>query len=172
MDDGLRQRIVGAFVLVAIAVVFVPVVFDRERIEALDRKTQIPPAPHIEAVVVPAPVVPKVEEPLIEAKKMYVPDEKRAQAVEPEEPVMTAKGTPNSWVLQIASYKFKAHAVEKRDELIAQGYSAYIRKVKTERGNMHRLFVGPSLKKRKLAKAKSTLDKKLGVESILLKFEP
>lgn len=56
MDDGLKQRLIGAFVLLALAVIFIPVLFDRERMEPVDTRTQIPAAPHIEPVVIETPV--------------------------------------------------------------------------------------------------------------------
>lgn len=45
MNDGLKQRIIGAAVLLALAVIFVPVIFDKERITPVDRNTQIPIMP-------------------------------------------------------------------------------------------------------------------------------
>lgn len=45
MNDGLKQRIIGAVVLLALAVIFVPVIFDKERITPVDRNTQIPIMP-------------------------------------------------------------------------------------------------------------------------------
>ncbi len=50
MDDGLKQRLIGAFVLLALAVIFLPAFFDRERMQPVDKKTQIPAAPHLETV--------------------------------------------------------------------------------------------------------------------------
>ena len=188
MDDGLKQRIVGAFVLVAIGVVFIPVVFDRERIEPLDRKTQIPPAPHIETIELRKPIAPQIDEDAKPAKTMFLPDKKTVAEVSTEdeitvqpkkvEPVVKATavlasdGTPKSWVLQVASYRFDIHAQEKRDELIAQGYSAYTRSITTDKGKMTRLYVGPNLDKAKIVAAKQAIDKHLGVDSIVHKFEP
>jgi hypothetical protein len=79
VDDGLKQRIVGAFVLVAIGVVFIPVVFDRERIEVLNRKTQIPPAPHIEPISIPAPIQPIAIEKLSPPPTAYIPNDRSIQ---------------------------------------------------------------------------------------------
>lgn len=56
MDDGLKQRIIGALVLLAIAIIFVPVFFDQERIVPLDRTTQVPLAPEIEPIEIEKPV--------------------------------------------------------------------------------------------------------------------
>jgi DedD protein len=50
LDDRLKQRLVGALVLVVLAIIFLPVLFDREPIEPLDTQTQIPPAPKMVSV--------------------------------------------------------------------------------------------------------------------------
>ena len=173
MDDGLKQRVVGAVVLLAIGVVFIPVVFDRERIEPVDRDTQIPNIPTIELVefsVASTPLpVPSTAKP---AASIFVPDEKKAVPEKPEPISHATNGTPNSWVLQIASYRFEGHAEQTRDKLIALGYAAYVRDVETERGKMTRLFVGPKIDKSVLIEAKGVIAKEFGVQPILLKFEP
>ncbi|AYF87428.1 SPOR domain-containing protein [Pseudomonas sp. JS3066] len=70
MDKGLKQRIVGALVLVALAVIFLPMLFSRE-----DEMRQ---------VVVEAPPMPKAPEmPPVELEQVQVPE---PQAL-PQEPV-------------------------------------------------------------------------------------
>lgn len=176
MDDGLKQRIVGAIVLVAIGVVFVPVIFDRERIEPLDRQSQVPPAPSIEPVRIEAASPPREQEPVPSGEDIYVPEQgnERESSVNLKEksPVLDEQGTPNSWVLQIASYRFAGHAKERRDRLIKEGYTAFTREVKTERGTMTRLYVGPNLDKGKIIAAKKAIDEMLGVNTVVLRFKP
>lgn len=57
MDDGLKQRLVGAIVLIAIAVLFVPVLFERSSERELDLSSQIPAEPVVvpEALDIPSP---------------------------------------------------------------------------------------------------------------------
>lgn len=195
MDDGLKQRIIGAFVLLAIAVIFVPVFFDRERIEPVDRETLIPPAPSIEPVVIDRPVPPDNNiEPAKPVEEMFVPvveatpvsDEKPVPEEKPlpEEklPVpakdsvpdvtVTDKGVPQGWVLQIASYQSAERAVKMRDELINDGYKAYLREVRANGGKMSRVYVGPKLDRDKLEREKAELDKKYKIKTLLLKFDP
>ncbi|TVZ39503.1 DedD protein [Alteromonadaceae bacterium 2753L.S.0a.02] len=172
MDDGLKQRIIGAFVLVAVGVVLLPLIFDRERIEPVNRKTQIPLAPHIETVDIQAPIEKPVEERAAPPDTMFLPDKDKDVATVGDEPVLDTKGVPNSWVIQVASYRFEGHAEKMRDKLIADGYSAYIRDVKTERGKLRRLFIGPNLDKSKLEKIQQSIEKKYSLSTILLKFEP
>lgn len=62
MNDGLKQRIIGAVVLLALAVIFVPVIFDKERITPVDRNTQIPIMPPMIAETDAAIVISKQAE--------------------------------------------------------------------------------------------------------------
>lgn len=70
LDKGLKQRIVGALVLVALAVIFLPMLFSRED--------------ELRQVVVEAPPMPKAPEmPAVELEQVQVPE---PQAL-PQEPV-------------------------------------------------------------------------------------
>ncbi len=172
MDDGLKQRLIGAFVLFALAVIFVPVVFDRERIEPVDRKTQIPPAPHVEPVEIERAIAPVVGKQAESAREMFIPDDQKVVDLQPEAPSVDENGVPKSWVLQVASFRFEKHAKQLRDRLIADGYAAYIKNVDTSRGKMTRLYVGPKLDKNVLIRQKKEIEDKHKVSSILLRFEP
>ncbi|WP_096084525.1 SPOR domain-containing protein [Agaribacterium haliotis] len=69
MNDGLKQRIVGALVLMALGIIFVPVIFDKERIVPVDRTTQIPQAPDIHALPLPEfPPAPARRDKIIDKK--------------------------------------------------------------------------------------------------------
>lgn len=220
MDDGLKQRIVGAFVLLVLAIIFVPVVFNRERIEPLERKTLIPPAPIIEPVVIGAPEVESEDiEPAEQIEEIFLPDETKivtsattpiqtsvqssnvepadgqAPTAEPSAPqttspkieqsqtksklasdeadsVLNSKGVPQGWVLQVASYQSANRAVAMRDELLGEGYAAYIRSVTTAGGKMSRVYVGPKLDKKKLDIEKAAIEQKYGIKTLMLVFEP
>jgi len=60
MDDGLKQRLIGAIVLVAIAVLFVPSLFEKNSQRTVDLNTQIPPRPDVvtEILELPEPIRP------------------------------------------------------------------------------------------------------------------
>lgn len=59
MDENIKQRLVGAAVLVALAVIFLPALFDKDERVAIDTTSQIPPAPTIETVDIPRPTKPE-----------------------------------------------------------------------------------------------------------------
>ena len=74
MDDGIKQRLIGAVVLLALVVIFLPVLFDRETLEPIDRRSQIPPAPELEVIVVQPPQRPQVASPAPPPKEMFIPE--------------------------------------------------------------------------------------------------
>lgn len=61
MDDGLKQRLIGAIVLVAIAVLFVPSLFEKNSQRTVDLDTQIPQRPEVvtEILELPEPTRPE-----------------------------------------------------------------------------------------------------------------
>ena len=75
MDDGLKQRLIGAVVLLAIAVIFIPVLFDRNTITPVDTASQVPPMPQIAIEPIPVAEPPVVASPAPEPEAMLIPDE-------------------------------------------------------------------------------------------------
>ena len=200
MNDGLRQRIVGALVLLALGIIFLPVIFDRERIVPVDRESQIPPEPADQILSLPEPPIAPRER----SEKIAHPIDGRFDIEEPPEDsasVAAKSGSsPNpvgseaalsvasaesetdsnqnkleiapSWVLQVASFESNARALSVLKELEAMRYRGFVREVDTSSGKRTRLFVGPNVSKPKLQQAKTEIDKKFKVESIILRFRP
>ncbi len=171
MDDGLKQRIIGAFVLIAIIVIFVPVFFDENRLTPLDRTSRIPLQPEMETVEIKPPVEPEIEEPAPIPEESFIPDETKPQTLTEEAPGFTEEGLPKSWALQLASFDDKQRAEAFRDKLLKDGYDAYIREVDTSKGKKNRVYVGPKLDKQALVKEKQKIDKQYKLTAILLKIE-
>lgn len=87
MDDGLKQRLVGAIVLVAVAVIFLPTLLDRDARRTVDLSSQIPAEPAVvtEIVEIAEPVPPQdipVAKPLAE-NYPHEPVEPQAGATAP-----------------------------------------------------------------------------------------
>lgn len=55
MNDILKQRLVGALVLIALGVIFWPVIFVESERGSLDRASQLEPMPALKDVAIPAP---------------------------------------------------------------------------------------------------------------------
>ena len=172
MDDGLKQRLIGAIVLLAIAVIFIPVLFDRQTITPVSITTQVPPMPAIEIEPIAVAQAPEVPSPAPEPEQMFIPDETKPELETPSAPTLNDNGVPNGWVLQVISYSEKAKAIAFRDRLIEDGYHAFLRDAKTSKGLHYRVYIGPKLDKKALLADKKIVDKKYKISSILLDMTP
>lgn len=172
MDDGLKQRLIGAIVLLAIAVIFIPALFDRQTITPVDRVSQIPPMPpiEIEPIVVAEP--PKVLSPAPEPEEMFVPEASKPEPEIIEPSPLNDNGVPRGWMLQVVSYKEEKKAINFRDKLIADGYRASYRKTKTSKGRRYRVYLGPKIDKRAILAIKKEIEEKYKLQSILLDITP
>ena len=164
MESGLKQRIIGALVLVVAAVIFLPMLLSGQdetaRVEVdvpaepvMDEGrmagAQLPPLPE------PVPV-PRIPEPVVEApaEAQSVPDvaviEPPAPVVAPEpvaprpEPAPTpAAAAVGGWVVQQGSFSSQSNAEGLRKTLADQGYNAYVRAAQVDGKPIARVFVGP-----------------------------
>jgi len=188
VDDGLKQRLVGALVLVALGVLFVPVLFEPENRRVVDRTTQIPPAPQVTPLVLKDPVRNDAIEAVKPAGEMYEllpePDAanaalkqstettKAAPPASPDRRVLDERGIPKAWAVQVASFNTEKRARVLRDQLLDQDYPAFTRTLETSKGRMTRVYVGPKINRDKALKLKATLDKSLKIDSLVVKFSP
>ena len=81
MNDGLKQRLIGAIVLLAIAVIFIPALLDRQSITPVDQTSQIPRMPEIVIEPIRVAEPPVVGSPAPPPTEMFIPDENQAVAV-------------------------------------------------------------------------------------------
>ncbi|HEY7774536.1 MAG TPA: SPOR domain-containing protein [Marinagarivorans sp.] len=172
MDDGLKQRLIGAIVLLAIAVIFIPALFDRETITPVSTETQVPPMPVIELAPIEVAEAPEVVSPAPEPEAMFIPDETQPEPETPAPPSLNDDGVPSGWIIQVISYSEKAKAETFRDRLIDEGYHAYLRDAQSAKGLHYRVYVGPKLDKKAILADKDAIDKKYKLNSILLDMTP
>ncbi|HEY8570627.1 SPOR domain-containing protein [Microbulbifer sp.] len=87
LNDGVKQRIVGALVLAALAVIFLPSLFDREGARYVDVTSQIPPAPDIKPISISEPEPVKGIEPAPPVNEVFQPEyvEQKTPAPDPEQ---------------------------------------------------------------------------------------
>ena len=193
LDKGLMQRMVGALVLLALAVIFLPMLLSREdelRRVVVDAPgmPQAPVMPQIEMqpVSVPEPQI-LPEEP--------VPDEFDSEAVavsnEPEQPFalpaesvaaapaqveavkppasrLDANSLPVSWSVQLASLSSRSGAETLQKTLRSQGYNAYIRSVE----GMNRVFVGPLIERAEADRLRDQLNRQQKLNGFVVRFRP
>lgn len=172
LDDGLKQRLIGAIVLLALGVIFLPVLFDRSPIAPVDRESQVPAAPNIVTVELPVADSPEVEAPAPDPESMYVPDETEVVDLTPEPAGLDQQGVPKSWVLQVASFRSQKAAEALRSKLVENGFAAYTRQLTLDEESHTRVLVGPKLDKSALMRDKEKIQDAFSLSAILLEFDP
>ncbi|MTZ14697.1 SPOR domain-containing protein [Pseudomonas sp. JL972] len=193
LDKGLKQRMVGALVLIALAVIFVPMLFTREddlRHVVVDAPAMpnTPPVAQIEIepVEVPEPksipegfeivendasaqsvAVPSAptESPAVaEPEQMKAP----AQTTPVPQPRVDADNLPVSWSIQLASLSNRASAEKLQKTLREQGYNAYIRAA----DGMNRVFVGPLIERDEANRLRDQLQRQQKLNGFVVRFKP
>lgn len=192
LDKVLRQRIVGALVLVALAVIFLPMLLSREdelRRVVVDAPAmpKAPAMPQIEMqpVVVPEPQeLPEELQPIAEAPAEAAPAPKPEPEPEPEPVVaapapdsaptqapasrLDANSLPVSWSVQLASLSSRTGAETLQKTLRSQGYNAYIRSV----DGMNRVFVGPVIERTEANRLREQLNRQHKLSGFVVRFQP
>ena len=192
MDEHLKQRLVGASVLIALAVIFLPSFFQKtERVE-INTRSQIPKAPFIEPIVINKPikpagvVVPTASELFqpapsgIDTKGLVEITPPAAKKLTPEGAIETPKidarlnsrGVPLGWVIQVASFKSQVSA-EKFVATLSKGNDkAYFKSAQTSQGQFYRVYLGPLIDKNQAVRRQQEINKIHRVKSQLLRFNP
>lgn len=168
MDIRLKQRLVGAIVLVALAVIFIPMVLQSPE-EVLPPATDMPTRPAEEFHDRFAKAVPEAPPPLAEpARQVMTPPEEpaatapvaappvpaqavlppaaaemsNAEAVVPE-PAPAAQAGPGAWVVQLGVFGQEVNAQSLAKTLRTRGYTAFVERFAGKAGPSFRVRIGP-----------------------------
>jgi DedD protein len=177
----MRERIVGAVVLIALALIILPLLLDFGGEYTVDSTSQIPTRPDISAVQIdqPRPVVENQNSKTFDQLFSFDASRNEAQSgaksdnsLAEEKPGLTSEGLPKSWILQVASFSENDTAISLKDKLLADGYRAYSRRSVAGDKTVYRVYVGPKILKKDMLDEKKVIDKKYKLTSLVLRFEP
>ena len=169
MERALKERIIGAVVLVVFVVLVVPIFLDgppedgetiservmlpgqedqKSQTVVLDRnRTQPVPAATTSAAApvrqVPAQQEPVQEEAVREEPKPDVVPDKPVEEPAPKPAPQPAASTTGMWAVQLGSFSNKENAEKLAANLRKQGYAAFLSQLTTENGQLHRVRIGP-----------------------------
>jgi DedD protein len=161
MDQKLKQRLVGAVVLISLAVIFIPIILEGPDDEWTPRVQEIPVPPQIEyqaEVELPVPdeqpaLAPETttpaEVPAPETQTADVPPPPAEQPAgaqpEPvvEQPPARAQVPAGAWVIQVGSFSQQLNASGLRDRLKKTGYNSRLQEITVGNSKAWRVLVGP-----------------------------
>ena len=199
MDPIIKQRLVGSLVLVALGIVFWPLIFvdnpGRESISV----APMPERPFVDTSPLAAPESLQSEvEPLLpgepsgegfdqtaadEATRIdeapntsdLAPaadlDPMTTRSLPPEdESLIDEQGLPVFWVLQVAAMGTQSSAETLVADLMARGYKAFVNPMQRADDTLYRVQIGPNAERAKLTSVKNEIDRVLGVDSQILRY--
>ena len=176
MEESTRHRISGSIFLLALAVIFVPMLFDGGR----HPNPEIPPAPADVALAEPT----RFEDIVPDTEVVAEVTELRAE-VDSEgfvtrggnerfgHPRLTEEGAETSvWAVQAASFKELDNAQGLRRKLKEQGLEAFIASIKHGDVVMHRVAVGPLLSRADGEQIQQRVNKAFDLKAQIVAMEP
>ncbi|MDH5456421.1 MAG: SPOR domain-containing protein [Gammaproteobacteria bacterium] len=161
----MKERIIGAVVLVVFAVLVVPIFLDgppgdqeivteRVLLPGQDnQKTQTVVLDRDRDEPVPSASAQPQPEPATREPERDAPEPAAVQQREPEKapetpaptPALTqpAASTTGMWAVQLGSFSNKDNAEKLAADLRKQGYAAFLSQLSTDTGQLHRVRIGP-----------------------------
>ncbi|RLA20153.1 MAG: hypothetical protein DRQ61_10425 [Gammaproteobacteria bacterium] len=186
MNQHLKQRIVGAIVLVSIAIIFVPMLFEeRSELGNLSiSETNIPefPVKKFEEKVLPLPVKEEIEQqaklPITAAPAIKPVVTKKPTAKKPTVKKPATKKPPTkrqdgvklvpSYIIQVGSFSQERNAKQFADKLKNAGYPAFVKLNSESKKVMYRVWVGPELDRKRAEQNKAKLETLFKLKAIVL----
>ena len=196
----LKQRLVGALVLSALAILFWPIIFvdqslqtpaerldvpqvaDYERLPAMTQESFEWPEIEEDATVNPQALT---DEPEVEVRSDQVQALTRSETViepisaerevrsePPSSVALDQNGYPIAYTLQVMSLTDRADAQAVSEKLRAMEYKAYIVEVDRPEGIRFRVYIGPKVEREALVVVKRSIDQALGVDSLIVRYWP
>ncbi len=190
----MKQRLIGAVVLIALAVIFVPMLLDgsgRKESAVVEAELSLAPPKFNFESKLPDPEqldsLPAAEKPS-EPKVVAVPVEKPEPAEqaapqeatpspEPEVPEAAAnKITPSpslsAWAVQVAAFEEKGKALALEKKLVASDFPAFTEKFEKRGKVLYRVRVGPELKRENADQLRAKIEKDQGIKGAFVAPHP
>ncbi len=193
MNEQVKQRLVGAVVLVSLAVIFIPMLLDGGNNSSMPRYgSNIPQQPDFDFEPLEIPLQPitpiPAERPRVidkaepaeppktatskpaqsEPATQTKPVASQPDSVAVEAPKAAASGDSVAWVVQVGSFSQSDNALALRDKLRKNGFTAFVEKYRDTGKTSYRVRVGPELKRATAEKHLQQLQSKLKLSGIIM----
>ena len=201
MKEATKQRIVGTVVLLALALIFLPIIFDGEGSYQVPVSSRIPDPPAVPILPEPpierpqvlaerdisqdasvAPDTDAAAEPIDEAEQSVAsePTPEPANGVEVVEsqpvfergsPQLGDDGLPQGWVVRLGTFANSTNASNLVNRLQDSGYKAYSRNVVNDQGTLTAVFVGPWVQREQVEQYQRELQEQFQLSGMIVRYE-
>ncbi|GMQ87819.1 MAG: hypothetical protein BMS9Abin08_1029 [Gammaproteobacteria bacterium] len=184
MDVLLKQRLVGAIVLVALGVIFVPMILEGPN-RTLVPEMQALPEPEDQLISAPLESFPAPDAIPAEPDTSIVSAEPKPAVVsevsdkpvklitEPEsepEPLVAEPEPLGSWVVQMGSFSSEQNALRLRNRLRQNGFATQVEKARIDGKPRFRVRVGPFLERVDAEQSRKQIQNKLTLKGRVLSY--
>jgi DedD protein len=191
MEQKLKERLVGAAVLVAVAVIFIPVIFTESPETEVISGSNIPEKPetNFNSRIVPViesndkaplePIIRKDDDLIIEqkvvAEKVISDRETKAEKETSEKKSTTESDVKSTvgvsaWIVQLGSFTDEGNAQSLNKKLREAGYPAFVEPLKKNGKFSYRVRVGPEIKRSEADKLLKKLKEKMKLDGIVVSY--
>lgn len=171
LDLALKQRLVGAIVLMALAVIFLPMLLDGAGTpETLDVEVEIPERSEAPESRFEEPdVAAEFAEPAEPAGEEDTESPAAETGVEADAAVDTPETPPvTGWVVQVGSFSRESNAQVLRDRLRDQGYAAFVNEGESGGNAVWRVRVGPMAEESEAREVARRLEEERGKPALVM----
>jgi DedD protein len=194
-DFNPKHRVVGAIILVALAVVLVPLILHNRAPSTPTQPMAEMPAPDTRLVVTPMSPVPLPENPSAPTTIKTIPSlvapatppagnnpapvisEPGAATESAEAPPVTktvtkpaaspAGATGKGWIVQVGAFSNRDNAARLKETLVRHGYAPELDKISLNKGQGVRVRVGPYASEAEARTAESRIQRELGIKGVV-----
>lgn len=209
----IKQRVIGAIVLVSLGVIFIPMLLNSERSfddgmpvfgsnipnkpEPISQKAKVSSAPTSSAIIIKsqadfdARIIIDEQSPNSSASAKKSSAAKLAK-VEPKnqltknqstkkptnakldnkiitaKKIPAAKKSPRAWAIQVGSFSERKNAFSLRNKLRSKKFTAFVESVKTAKGQVYRVRVGPEIRREQAEKIQKKLVSELKLKGLVI----
>ena len=160
METPLRQRIVGAIVLVTLGVIFIPALLDGSGYKSrqvqdieIREKPEFPPLSQkkVKPIVTPLEKI-----------------KKRQTVALKSDPKKPHKKPVKSFALQVGTFDSNSNAEKMRDQLQKAGYTTFVHKSRSKGKTSYKVRIGPELEHSLLEKMKKDIKKSQKIDAYIV----
>ncbi|MFT7091870.1 MAG: DedD protein [Candidatus Azotimanducaceae bacterium] len=172
MDTRLKQRVIGAVVMTAVAIIILPMLLDGSSEDRARVESAIPQAPVID---INSLTVEQTSEKILEmaeVSKAKLPVMQQDTAVlvqDTDNFSLNENGLPISWSFQLGSFREETNATRLRQTLRDKGYRSYILSGDAD-DKLFRVYVGPMVNKDKLLKVQIKIEAELKLSGQVVRY--
>ena len=195
LSRGRKRRVVGTIVLLALAMIILPQLFDGEGSYQPQVQTRIPERPIITLLPEPQQVRPVMvgesQSPSANAEAENIELTESAvsnNASDPAEvnsaasvtnlstdtdsrPTLNAAGLPDGWVVQLGTFGDLDNASKLLTDLLARGYKAYERRSLRDEREMSTILIGPVIVRAEAERLLAELATALDLKPLIKRYE-